>query len=165
MGAIVYKEITDEHLEEVAGIYNYFVENTTITFHTECVSVQEMRESVIHPNPRFKSFVVEQDGAIAGYVLIAQHKKKQAYDTSGEVTIYLKPDCVGAGIGAKALQFIEDVARQNGFHVLVVTICTENERSMRLFEKNGYRQCAHFKEIGRKFGRWLDIATYQKILD
>lgn len=164
MAAIRFCELTEEHLAEVAEIYNYFVVNTTISFHTEPVSLEEMRSIVISANPRYESYVIERDRAIVGYVLIGRHKIRQAYDDTGEVTIYLRPECVGQGIGGAALRFIEEVARRNRFHVLVATICAENESSKILFERHDYEQCAHFKEVGYKFGRWLDIVSYQKIM-
>jgi L-amino acid N-acyltransferase YncA len=162
---IIFTEIKEGHLEEVTAIYNYFVENTTVSFHTEPITSDEMRESVMSGSSKYPTYIISQGDSIVGFVLLGQHKKKQAYNSSVEVTIYLKPDCVGEGIGGKALAFIEQIARTNRFHALVASICAENERSKYLFEKkNGYSQCAHFKEIGFKFGRWLDIVTYQKIL-
>lgn len=164
MNNLVFEEIRDEHLPEVQEIYNYFVVHTTVSFHTDPLSLDEIRVNVMNVNPRYKTFVISQNGSVQGYFLITQFKNKQAYNVTGEVTIYLKPDCVGQGIGGRALTFIEDVAITNGFQVLIATICTENEKSKHLFEKRGYVQCAHFKEIGYKFGRKLDIASYQKIL-
>ncbi|WP_342426701.1 GNAT family N-acetyltransferase [Paenibacillus sp. FSL L8-0158] len=76
----------------------------------------------------------------------------------------MKPDCLGQGIGKQALSFIEEVAKEQGFHTLIVTICMENTRSKLLFERNGYEQCALFKEIGYEFDRRLDIGSFQKIL-
>lgn len=113
---------------------------------------------------RYKSYGIFENKEIIGYVLISQYKSKQAYDVCGEVTIYIKPNCLGQGIGKKALNFIEEVAREQGFHTLIATICMENTRSKSLFEKNGYEQCALFKEIGYKFDRRLDIGSFQKIL-
>lgn len=164
MENLFYEEITEPRICKVADIYNHYVLNTTVSLHTEALTVEEMRAAVMHPNPRFKSYVILLDHTLVGYMLIAQHKKKQAYDVSGEVTIYLKPDCVGQGIGRRALQFMEERAKANGFHSLVATVCSENERSKSMFEKSGYTQCAHYKEIGYKFGRWLDILTFQKVI-
>lgn len=139
--------------------------NTTVSFHTESLGLDEMRQSVMNDDPRFKSYVIlSWDHIIQGYVLIARHKSKPAYDSSGEISVYLKPACVGKRIGQHALRFIEKRAVELDFHVLVATICAENERSRQLFLNNGYEQCAYFKEIGFKFGRRLDIASYQKIL-
>lgn len=164
MNQISLNEITENHLLEVREIYNYYVTETTISFHTEPLSLDQIRESVINKNSKFKSFVIQKNQMIVGYVLVTQYKNKQAYDVSAEVTIYLKPDCLGLGIGKVALDFIEEEARVNGFHTLIATICTENERSEKLFTKNGYEKCAHFKRVGYKFDRSLDIASYQKLL-
>jgi L-amino acid N-acyltransferase YncA len=164
MDSLIFEEIKEVHLKEVMDIYNYYVINTTVSFHTEAVTLDEMRESVMKISPLYKTFVILLHGKMKGYVLLTQHKNKQAYNSSAEVTIYLKPDSIGQGIGGKALRFLEAKAKDTGFHVLVATICKENERSAELFLKNGYVQCAHFKEVGFKFGRWLDIVSYQKII-
>ncbi|MFC4100492.1 GNAT family N-acetyltransferase [Paenibacillus xanthanilyticus] len=152
------------HLTKVHEIYNYYVANTTISFHTAEVTRDEMRANVCHPNPRYKTYVIEVEGEMAGYALFTQHKNKQAYDVTAEVTVYVAPERMGNGIGPAAIMFLEAEARTIGFHTLVATICTENERSIRLFERLGYEKCAHFKEVGYKFGRRLDIASYQKVL-
>lgn len=164
MTIVSFEEIAQIHLEEVRDIYNYYVENTTISFHTEILDLDQIKDSVININKRFKSFVIKEGNEIYGYVLITPFKSKQAYDSSGEVTLYLKPDCLGKGIGGESLKFIEGVAREQGFHTLIATICMENLRSKSLFEKNGYVQCALFKEVGYKFNRRLDIGSFQKIV-
>ncbi|WP_247901506.1 GNAT family N-acetyltransferase [Paenibacillus pabuli] len=159
-----FEEITEQDLTEVREIYNYYVSNTTISFHTEELTLEEIKTSVMNQNPRFKSFVIKEENEMKGYVLITQYKSKQAYDFSGEVTIYLKPGTVGKGIGGKALRYIEDVAREQGFYTLIATVCMENTRSISLFEKHGYEQCAMFKGVGYKFDRRLDIGSFQKVL-
>ncbi|SFL25805.1 phosphinothricin acetyltransferase [Paenibacillus sp. 1_12] len=165
MRQLLFTPIAEEHLREIMEIYNYFVANTTVSFNTELLTLDQMRAMVIHPNPRFRSFAILEDQLVKGYVLITQHKNKQAYDITGEVTIYLNPAFVGQGIGSKALHFIEDIARSEGFHSLVATICIENDSSMGLFNKHGYTQAAYFKEVGIKFDRKLDIAVLQKMLN
>ncbi|WNS45846.1 GNAT family N-acetyltransferase [Paenibacillus sp. MMS20-IR301] len=163
-GGLRFTEITEEDLPEVLDIYNYYVLNTTVSFHTEPQTLPQMAQALLHGDPRFKSYVILADEVMQGYVLITKHKNKEAYDTSGEVTIYLKPGSGGQGLGGKSLRFIEERAAELGFHVLVATVCADNEPSRRLFTKYGYEQSALFKEIGRKFGRWLDIVSYQKII-
>jgi len=162
--SIVFRELELEDIPRLMDIYNHFVINTTVSFHTEPVTLDEFTDSLIHTNPRYKTFVITSDNSVQGYVQVMPHKKKQAYDTSGEVTIYLHPECVGRGVGSAALAHIESYAKLHGFHVLVSTICSDNEPSIRTFSKNGYTPCAHFREIGFKWGRFLDIVTYQKII-
>ncbi|WP_245976130.1 GNAT family N-acetyltransferase [Paenibacillus prosopidis] len=161
---IIFEGIQEKHLSKIRDIYNYYVLNTTISFHTEALTINEIRASVMNQNAKYKSYVIVEEELIKGYILITQHKNKQAYDVTAEVTIYLDPNHLGEGIGSAAIPFVEEAGRNHGFHVLIATICTENERSARLFERHGYIKCAHFKEIGFKFGRRLDIVSYQKII-
>ncbi|MNP15280.1 Phosphinothricin N-acetyltransferase [compost metagenome] len=164
MSSLSFVEVSQHHLNDIKEIYNYYVLNSTISFHTEELDFEQIKASTMNKDARYKSFVIYDEDEIKGYVLITQYKNKQAYEISGEVTIYLKPNCLGQGIGKLALQFIEDVAKKQGFHTLIATVCMENVRSKSLFEKQGYKQCALFKEIGYKFGRRLDIGSFQKIL-
>lgn len=157
-------EMKEEYLDKVLQIYLYYVLNTTATFHSRLLTREEMKEIVFFNGERYKTFVICLEDDICGYVLISQHKKREAYDSTAEITIYLKPDFVGKGIGSMAVQYIEEYAKKQKLHVLVATICGENEASIQLFEKNGYVKCAHYKEVGQKFGQLLDIVAYQKII-
>jgi phosphinothricin acetyltransferase len=80
------------------------------------------------------------------------------------VTIYLKPEYTGKGVGSRALEFLEKVAVEKKFHVLLAIICGENEQSINLFMRRGFEKCGHYREVGRKFGRLLDVVSYQKII-
>ncbi|AIQ12585.1 GNAT family N-acetyltransferase [Paenibacillus durus] len=157
-----FVEIGEEHLDEATEIYNYYVLNTTVSFHTDQLTVQEMKRNMLTGDPRFTSYAVMLEGEMQGYVLITRHKNKQAYDVTGEISVYLKPECTGKRLGRPALAFIEQIAAEHGFHTLVATVCSENNPSRSFFESSGYEQSAYYKEIGRKFGRWLDIVVYQK---
>lgn len=159
-----FEEMNENYLSEVLAIYNYYVLNSTATFHTHLLNESEMREIVFFSNPKYKTFVILDGKNLCGYVLLTQYKKREAYNRTAEVTIYLNPDYTGKDIGSQALKYIEVVAKQAGVHVLIAIICGENTSSIKLFEKNGYLKCAHFKEVGEKFGRLLDVVDYQKII-
>ncbi|GGA12959.1 N-acetyltransferase [Paenibacillus marchantiophytorum] len=164
MSTLWFKPLEESDIPLLMDIYNHFVVHTTVSFHTEPVDISEFTASVIHQNPRYQTDVIWLGGILQGYVQIMPHKKKQAYDTTAEITIYLHPDCVGRGVGSAAIQHIEAVAKERGFHSLISTICSDNAPSIRSFMKNGYAQCAHFREVGFKWGKFLDIVTYQKII-
>jgi L-amino acid N-acyltransferase YncA len=159
-----FDEMKEEYLDAVLEIYNHYVLNTSATFHTQALSHEEMREIVFFPKEKYLTFVILSAENICGYVLLTQHKKREAYDGTAEVTIYLHPEWIGKGLGSMALQHIEKYAQNQRFHVLIATICGENEASIRLFARNGYTKCAHYKEVGQKFGQLLDIVAYQKII-
>ena len=176
-----FVEMEVKFLPDILSIYTYYVENTTVTFQITPNDLDEMKKIVIPSNPRFKSYAIFYDqydqpehhlqngqmtlSQICGYVLLNPYRPREAFQDSAEVTIYLKQDVTGKGIGSAALQFIETIARQNHFHTLVSLICNENLQSIRLFKKHGYFECACIKECGKKFDRFLDLVIYQKLLN
>lgn len=161
---IIFEEMKEEYLKEVLSIYNYYVTNTTVTFNMHILNEDEMREIIFFDNHKYKSYIIKWQDTIIGYVTFSQYKKREAYDNTGEIGIYLKQDYIGKGIGKEALCFIEEIAYKQNVHVLISSICSENYGSVSLFEKNGYNKCGHYREVGKKFGRWLDVVVYQKIL-
>lgn len=164
MGNIRFEEIQEEHLQTVLEIYTYYVLNTTATFHAHPLSLDEMKELVMFECPKYKTYVIFDEVDICGYVILTQHKKREAYGDTAEVTVYLKHDYVGRGVGSLAVKFIEEYGIAKELHVLIATICGENSKSIKVFERNGYVKCAHYKEVGRKFGQLLDVVAYQKII-
>ena len=139
--------------------------NTTATFHSKALSEDAMKGLIFFQDPKYKTFVILLDESICGYVLLTQHKTREAYDRTGEVTVYLRPGNKGGGVGSLAIKYIEEFAKSKGFHALIATICGENQKSIKVFERNGYEKCAHYKQVGIKFNQWLDVVAYEKILD
>jgi len=159
-----FAEMKEDYLDDVLKIYSHYVLNTTASFHTRQPTREEMRELVFFENDRYKTFVLLDGQELCGYVFLAQHKKREAYDATAEVSVYLKPCHIGKGLGSLCLRHIEAYALTRNLHVLIATICGQNEASLGLFTSNGYEKCAHYKEVGEKFGQWLDIVACQKIL-
>lgn len=160
-----FVKINEGHIAEILEIYNYYILNTTVTFHSTPMTEEEIKEAVFFTDPKYQTFVImTEDDSICGYALLSQYKDREAYDGTAEITVYLKPDYTGQGIGSLAINYIEDVANQNDIHVLVATICGENKESINAFKRNGYSKCAHYRELGKKFGELLDVVAYQKII-
>ena len=161
---IEFREMKEEYLGEVLTIYNHYVETSTATFHETPQTKEEMRGIVFFQNPKYRTYAIFSGEMLCGYVLLTRYKARSAYDCTAEVTIYLRPECAGKGIGRQALAFIETFGREQGFHSLISVITGENTASIGLFAACGYEKCAHYKEVGRKFGRYLDVVCYQKQL-
>lgn len=164
MEEIQFVEMTEEHLDAVTEIYNYYILETTATFHIVPVTAQEMREIVFFDEPRYRTFIITVQGTLCGYVLVCPFKKREAYRRTAEVTVYLRHDCTGRGVGFKAVKYIEGFAASQGISVCIAVICGENAASIRLFEKCGYAKCAHYHQLGEKFNRLLDVVAYEKHL-
>ncbi|MDF2615214.1 MAG: GCN5-related N-acetyltransferase [Clostridia bacterium] len=165
MEKCTFEVIREEHIDTLRNIYIHYVNYSTATFHKREISKDEMRNLLIFSNPKYEGYVIKYNDEICGYVVLTQYKPREAFDHTAEVTIYLKSGQEGRGIGNKALGFIEDRARTKDLHTLIGLICGENTASIALFEKHGYKKCAHYKEVGYKFDRWLDLVCYQKMIN
>ena len=164
MNNISFQETRREDLEALLDIYNHYVKETTVTWDTETQTLDAFRDMVIFSDRRYKTFSILENGALCGFVLVNRFHGRGGWDQTAEITIYLKPESRGRGIGTPALRHIEAFAKSAGIHVVIASICADNTGSIRLFEKNGYEQCAHYREAGYKFGRYLDALDYQKII-
>lgn len=159
---IQFREMTDEDLSEVKVIYDWYVKNSTATFHTEPIGVDELNEFIYINHSLYKSYMIEIGNKTAGYCFLTNYKKRQAYDRTAEVTIYLAPEHRKNGIGKTALAHLEMKAKEHGLKNLIGIITGDNGASIALFERSGFSKCAHFKNVGEKFNKILDVVAFQK---
>lgn len=159
-----FKDVQQADLPMLADILNYYVLNTTVTFHKEPLKAEDMAEKVFFSQPYYICFSIMVAGHVIGYCAVSQWKKQEAYRNTAEINIYLHPDYTGKGIGSFAIKHLEDFAKKNDIHNLIAGLCSENTPSKSLFEKNGYDHCATFQKVGNKFGRVLDVIYLQKQL-
>lgn len=161
--SITFDEIKQEKdLQEVKKIYDWYIANSTATFHTEPIRIDQLMEFMYLDHPLYKSYLIKDDGKITGYCYFTYYKKRQAYDRTAEVTIYLTPGTQGKGIGKTGLTYLEKKGKELGLKNLLGIITGDNHTSISLFEKSGYTKCAHFKNVGEKFDRILDVVAFQK---
>lgn len=158
------RPMTLNDVGEIASIYAHYVNNTVITFDTEVPSEAEMARRLTPIIEHDPAWVCEEDGKIVGYCYAHEWKVKKAYSTTAETTIYLHPDYPGKGYGKLLMNRLIDDCRNRSFHALIACITIPNEPSVRLHEKLGFEQVSCFREVGRKFDRWLDVADYELIL-
>lgn len=145
-------------------LYNRYVKNSTATFSIEPLTQEEMDTLLYSKLERFPSYAILADEVFVGYVMLNRYKPREAYDQTAEITVYLDEAYHGKKIGSQALEFMEGIAKSHNFRALLGVICAENLPSIALFEKHGYFKCAHFKEVGKKFNRILDVVIYEKLL-
>lgn len=156
--------MTEADVELMVPLYNYYVRETSATVHQTEISLAEMRDILLPADPRYGSWKIILDGRPDGYLLLRKHRHRESYDTTAEISIYLDPAWPGKGIGTQALSFGEYRAKERGFHVLLAIMPAENMSGIRLFERQGFEECARFKEITKRAGRFLDVLYFEKIL-
>ena len=159
---IEFNPITKENIPFALDIYNWYVINSTATFHLEVVPQEELERMLSLGHSKYQSFEILLNNETCGFCYLSQFRYKEAYDKSAEITLYLKQDYLGKGIGKATLSFLENIAQENGINNLVAVITEGNIGSIALFEKQGYFKVGHLKNIGEKFGKALDVVSYQK---
>ena len=155
---------TKKDSREIVEIYNHYVETSIVTFETELVSGDEMGERVGNLIPNFPWIVHESKGHIQGYAYLSPWKTRSAYKNSAEVSVYVRPGMQGQGIGKELMRNLIDKAEEMNLHCLIGGIALPNTGSVGLHEKFGFEKVAQFKEVGRKFDKWIDVGYWQLIL-
>lgn len=153
-------------LQPITDIYNHYVKSSTATFETRPLTLNEMRlriESLILSNP---FLVAEVDGKVAGFAYIHPWKVLTGYSPTCELTIYVREGITGHGVGNELMHALEDEIRRNYPNVvsLIACITADNTGSCRFHENHGFERVSYFRRVGRKFGKELDVADYQKFL-
>jgi phosphinothricin acetyltransferase len=157
------RNVHPDDAAQIAEIYNYYIKNTHQTFETEPLSADEMRARIAGISENYPYVVAEEDGTIYGYAFATQFKMRQAYEYSAEVSIYVKNDAKQKGIGSQIYEKLFEQLRQTDIHALVAGISLPNDGSVRFHEKLGFEKVAHFKEVGYKLGRWVDVGYWELI--
>ena len=150
--------------QAIADIYSYFVMHTTVSFETEAPDAEEMEHRIRSISASCPYLVAEEDGKVVGYCYVHPWKERAAYSHTYETTIYLSPTVCHKGIGTQLMQRLIEECRTRGFHSLIACITAENRASILMHKKLGFHQVSDFKEVGRKFGRWLDVVDMEFIL-
>lgn len=148
---------------QIAEVYNYYIQNTHQTFETEPLSADEMRERIAEIIEKYPYVVAEEDGEIWGYAYATQFKLRQAYAYSAEVSIYVKNAAKQKGIGTQLYEKLFDELAETNIHAMVAGISLPNDASVKFHEKLGFTKVAHFRQIGYKLGRWVDVGYWELI--
>lgn len=159
------RDITDADCPAIARIYNHYVANTIVTFEEQPVPPEEMAVRVREVRDAGLPWLVaELDGEVAGYACASRWKGRCAYRFSAEITVYIHPDHSGKGLGSMLYGELFPILRSNGTHVVIGGIALPNEASVALHEKFGMEKVGHFREVGYKLGRWVDVGYWQRTI-
>ena len=147
---------------EIARIYNWYVENTPITFEEQQVSEVVMGQRL--GAARHPWLVLAHRGRVLGFAYAGTFRSRSAYRFTAETTIYLARDAQGKGLGTYLYESLIDRLRDTPAHLLMAIIALPNEKSIGLHEKLGFEKTGHLKQVGRKFDRWIDVGYWQLTL-
>ncbi len=149
---------------QIAEIYNYYIKTSHATFELETISSDEMENRIKETLERnYPFFVCEENGEIVGYAYGRAFRPRRAYQHSIEVSVYIRNGFEGKGIGTILYQKLFAEILQKDFHAIIAGISLPNEASIKLHEKFGFEKVAHFREVGFKFGHWVDVGYWELI--
>lgn len=150
----------------IADIYNYYVLNDTATFEEQEVSGSDMAERIRQVQGDGLPWILaEKNQDIVGYAYASRWKSRSAYRHSVEITVYVSVQHAAQGQGGELYRVLFKKLRQLPIHAVIGGITLPNPASIALHEKFGMQKVAHFKEVGFKFDRWLDVGYWQCNLD
>lgn len=149
----------------VVAIYNYYIETSHATFEIEPVSAGEMENRMRGISRGGYPFLVcENEGEIVGYAYGQPYKSRAAYRHSTEVSVYIRNGFGGQGIGKMLYDRLFPEIFKGDYHAIVAGVSLPNDASVRLHEAYGFEKVAHFREVGFKFGRWIDVGYWELLV-
>jgi L-amino acid N-acyltransferase YncA/GrpB-like predicted nucleotidyltransferase (UPF0157 family) len=156
-------ELSD--VDAITEIYNEAILTTTATFDTEPKSTTERSQWFQSHDKRHPIWVAVLDGKVVGWISLSEWSDRPAYNDTGETSVYVKSECRGQGIGTILMQTIIKEAQQLKYHTIIARIAGESDVSLHVHKNFGFIQAGIMKEVGRKFGKLLDVHILQKILE
>lgn len=162
---ILLREATENDLPAILAIYNHVIINTTAVYsdkpHTMQMRLDWYNERVTH---KFPVFIADADGVVAGFSSFGHFRAWPCYRYTVEVSVYVDEAYRGRGISKQLSLALIERAREMNIHAVIAGISADNEVSIKLHQTLGYREVAHFKEVGYKFERWLDLKFFELLL-
>lgn len=163
---VTIRKAEKEDLERLREIYNWAVLHSVATFDLEERNVKQNEQWFTeHQQSMYPLYVAVDRGTIVGWGSISPFHPRPAYRPTGEFSIYLAPEFQGKGVGDLILKYLCNCAATLEYHSLIGLITGTNLASLKLAEKNGFMRVGHYREVGIKFGQWLDVITVQKMIN
>lgn len=166
MAEVIIRPVEQRDLPTLLAIYNHYVETTAITFDLQpkTLAQRQVWLDTFKPSGRYRCFVADKDGEAIGWVCSSKFREKAAYDTSIETSIYLKHDAQGQGLGRRLYETLFAALAGEDLHRAYAGVSIPNDASVGLHRAMGFNLIGVYQEVGRKFGRFWDVAWYAKPL-
>ena len=155
---------TVDDLPAINAIYNHFVLHSTCTYQEVPSTAEERAAWYGLHGPRHPVIVVESGGRVVGWGSLSKFHPRSAYGRTVEDSVYVRHDCHGRGVGSLLLAELVERAKALGHHTIMGLISADQAASVALHRKFGFAEVGRLREVGFKFGRWLDVLYTQRML-
>jgi len=162
---LTIRKATIRDLRAITGIYNEAVLHTSATFDTATKTVEEQRVWFDHHGDKLPVIVAEEEKQVIGWAGLSAWSDRRAYSGTAEASLYIKEGLRGKGTGRMLSGAILKAGKDAGLHTIILRIAEGNDASITLAKSLGFKEIGIMKEVGKKFGKLLDVTLLQLIYD
>jgi len=162
--ALLIRQAERRDAAELRDIYNHFVNNSTAIFDLVPRTIDEQAQWIDEHSGGHPAIVAVNRGRVVGFGSLSTFRERPAYSTTVEDSVYLLDAHQGLGIGRRVLEELLQLAEAHGFHSVIARIVGDNLASITLHATCGFEIVGTEREVGRKFGKWLDVVEMQRML-
>jgi L-amino acid N-acyltransferase len=152
-------------LVAINDIYNYYVVNSTCTYQEEPELIEDRRRWFQHHRDKHPVIVAKEGIRVVAWGSLSAYHPRSAYQRTVENSVYVHHEYRRHGLGSLLLGELIKLARKFGHYAIIAAIDGEQEGSVALHTKFGFKHVGRFKKIGYKFGRWLDVIYMELMLE
>jgi L-amino acid N-acyltransferase len=163
--AAAIRPTTESDLVAINDIYNHYVLHSTCTYQEEPEPLDGRRRWFSHHGDKHPMLVAEAGGQVVGWGSLSAYHARSAYRRTVENSVYVHHQHHQRGIGSLLLHELIARARSLGHHAIIAGIDADQTASVALHAKSHFEKIGHFKQVGFKFGRWLDVSYMELVLD
>lgn len=156
--------VTPADAPAILAIYTPYILDTAITFEEAVPTEEEFVRRVRSVLEQYPYLAMEENGEILGYAYASRVRSRAAYDWSAELSVYVRQDCRGRGVGRRLYGCLLELLTLQHVHLAYGVVALPNEESHGLHMALGFRLLERFPEMGYKMGAWWDIGWYEKVL-
>lgn len=159
------RPVRETDLPDILDIYNHVILHTTAVY-SYAPHTLAMRKAWYDDKVRdgYPIFVADDGGRVVGLSTYGPFRAWPAYKYTVENSVYVAADQRGKGVGRLLMKPLIEAVQGRGYHAIIAGIDATNEASLRLHRSFGFEEVAHFREVGYKFGRWLDLKFLELLL-
>jgi len=148
----------------IDAIYAHYVRTSTCTYQEQVESDEARAAWFAAHGPVHPITVMEEAGTVVGWGALSPWRERSGYRFAVELSVYLRPESCHQGRGRELLADLVARAEALGYHAILGGVSADQAASLRLHERSGFTRVAHLREVGHKFGRWLDVVYFQRLL-
>ena len=164
--AISIRLVVPADANALREIYNREVETSTVTFDMVARTLDQQRRWIAEHMGSYPALVAVDDATdrVLGFASLSSYRPRPAYATTVEDSVYVHHAERGRGVGLRLIEALVEAAAAHGFHSIIARVVGDHDASIALHRRAGFEIVGREREVGRKFGRWLDVVLMQRML-